>query len=234
MAAKTSFPGSESEHTYVEPRTGTEVFVRRKGDLIQDVYTYRDAHFLRPIGRKGVYGIDPEFDNGRVARFLRWKTGRNDLFVHATHTGAAYDLLIQDHGFILIGEDDNNRVRGKSHLKEPQGPTRFGQEKSLADVRARITWEKWAAEKARQEGHEDLARGHDNAHGPRPGQAVEMRGELATYYGVVVGHEDGHAMVQWANGPTTGVAPSRLRVVPAEYAGIGPAEWAVVRRHRVR
>jgi len=163
MAAKTSFPGSESEHTYVEPRTGTEVFVRRKGDLIQDVYTYRDAHFLRPIGRKGVYGIDPEFDNGRVARFLRWKTGRNDLFVHATHTGAAYDLLIQDHGFILIGEDDNNRVRGKSHLKEPQGPTRFGQEKSLADVRARITWEKWAAEKARQEGHEDLARGHDNA-----------------------------------------------------------------------
>ena len=61
-----------------------------------------------------------------------------------------------------------------------------------------------------------------------------MRGELATYYGVVVGHEDGHAMVQWANGPTTGVAPSRLRVVPAEYAGIGPAEWAVVRRHRVR
>ena len=48
-------------------------------------------------------------------------------------------------------------------LKEPRGPSRFGQEKTLADMRARIAWEIWAAEKARQEGHEDLARGHDNA-----------------------------------------------------------------------
>ena len=78
------------------------------------------------------------------------------------------------------------------------------------------------------------ARGGGATHGPRPGQAVEMRGELATYYGVVVGHEDGYAMVQWSNGPTTGVAPSNLRVIPAEYAGLGPAEWAVVHKHVAR
>ena len=66
------------------------------------------------------------------------------------------------------------------------------------------------------------------------GQAVEMRGDLATYYGVVVGHEGGYVMVRWTNGPVTGVSPSNpnLRVVPPEYAGLGPAEWAIVRKHR--
>jgi hypothetical protein len=48
--------------------------------------------------------------------------------------------------------------------KAPAGPASgFGKEKTVADFRARIAWEKWAAQEQRREGHEALAQGHDLA-----------------------------------------------------------------------
>lgn len=53
---------------------------------------------------------------------------------------------------------------GRDPAKAPSGPSSgFGREKSPADFRARIAWEKWAAKKARQQGHEAVAQGHDLA-----------------------------------------------------------------------
>jgi len=107
--------GGTEEYTYTDPRGHGEVMVVRDGDLIVDMYTYKDAHFLTPIGRKGVYGIDEDFDDGRVARFLRWKATANSLFLHVNHRGAAYDLLVRDHGFTSGSREPNRDPSEPSH-----------------------------------------------------------------------------------------------------------------------
>lgn len=47
-------------------------------------------------------------------------------------------------------------------MKAPRGPASgFGKEKTAADYRARIKWERWAAAEQRKIGHEAHAQGHD-------------------------------------------------------------------------
>jgi hypothetical protein len=101
---------SEGEFTYVN-KTKDRVTVRRRGDLILDVYTMRfpNANFLIRKGRSE-YRVDPVFDGSRDAQILRWKVGKTGLFVHATHTGAAYGFLI-DNGFTSGGEDPHEVSR---------------------------------------------------------------------------------------------------------------------------
>jgi hypothetical protein len=48
-------------------------------------------------------------------------------------------------------------------MKAPKGPKVFGQEKTEEDIRARIEWEMWAASKARENGSDAIAQGHDLA-----------------------------------------------------------------------
>lgn len=47
------------------------------------------------------------------------------------------------------------------HQAPPGPPSGFGKEKTHEDIEARIAWDRWAAAKAREEGHEALAQGHD-------------------------------------------------------------------------
>lgn len=52
-------------------------------------------------------------------------------------------------------------VRRKK-VPAPAGPTSgFGRETTVADIDARIAWERWAAEEQRRVGHEALAGAHD-------------------------------------------------------------------------
>lgn len=94
-----------AEYTYIHPRTQEEAMVRRetrRHGLVVDVYLYRDSKFLVPVGRRGLYKIDPEL--GYRYPWIKFKVGKNPLFVHATHPGAALGFLI-DQGFTSGGQD---------------------------------------------------------------------------------------------------------------------------------
>lgn len=60
------------------------------------------------------------------------------------------------------GLGDVTRV-GKVGKAPPGPPSGFGKEKTREDYRKRIDWEGWAAAKAREDGHEAVAQGHDMA-----------------------------------------------------------------------
>jgi hypothetical protein len=62
----------------------------------------------------------------------------------------------------LSGLGDVTRV-GKVGKAPPSPPSGFGKEQTREDYRRRIDWEAWAATKAREDGHEAVAQGHDMA-----------------------------------------------------------------------
>jgi len=65
-------------------------------------------------------------------------------------------------GVVLKRLPIENRLDGIG--KAPPGPpSGFGKEKTREDYRRRIDWEAWAAAKAREDGHEAVAQGHDMA-----------------------------------------------------------------------
>jgi hypothetical protein len=69
-------------------------------------------------------------------------------------------------GMIGVSPNDVEKVKAKqSGLgPAPSGPASgFGKEKTREDYRRRINWEAWAAAKAREDGHEAVAQGHDMA-----------------------------------------------------------------------
>jgi hypothetical protein len=52
---------------------------------------------------------------------------------------------------------------GKIGVAPPGPPSGFGKERTREDYRRRIDWEGWAAAKAREDGKEATAQGHDMA-----------------------------------------------------------------------
>jgi hypothetical protein len=73
---------------------------------------------------------------------------------------------------IMYGcKSSHDKTKPKGHkpyarreIVAPPGPASgFGKEKTLADIRARIRWERWAELRARHSGHEPIATGHQLA-----------------------------------------------------------------------
>ncbi|MEK7499296.1 MAG: hypothetical protein AAB649_01680 [Patescibacteria group bacterium] len=54
-------------------------------------------------------------------------------------------------------------MKNTSENSAPPGPSQFGHETTRDDISARILWERWAANQARDEGCEAIAQGHDLA-----------------------------------------------------------------------
>jgi hypothetical protein len=98
--------------------------------------------------------------------------------------------------------------------KAPTGPVAgFGRLKCREDYEARIAWERWAADKARSDGHEAIAQGHDLAARAYEERLERMEQRIATGYdgrsysfGSRVAHKDGRT------GVVFGVAPDLTRI----------------------
>lgn len=101
-----------SEFTYGDGRD--EALVDRdaeNGDVLR-VYTYHDASFLVPAGKKGTMKIAPEEAKLDVEKALRWRPGKNPLFVEASNPSVAYEYLV-DNGFESGGGDNEDPWEGK-------------------------------------------------------------------------------------------------------------------------
>ena len=99
-------------------------------------------------------------EQAQLVRWLLARTGRLELFPKGDGTEG------------LSG--DVTRV-GKIGKAPPGPPSGFGKEKTREDYRKRIDWEGWAAAKAREDGNEAVAQGHDMA-----------RADYITNYGLKV------------------------------------------------
>ncbi len=85
---------SYQEYTYVAG--SDEVMVDRDaqtGNVLR-VYAYHDASFLVP-GKPGTLKIDPCLDLIPKVKRLRWRVGRNKMFVEASDPKAAYTFLVR-------------------------------------------------------------------------------------------------------------------------------------------
>jgi hypothetical protein len=74
-------------------------------------------------------------------------------------------------------------------VNTPKCHKSFGQEKTEEDIRARIEWEMWAANKARESGYETVAQGHDLASVAYGEMLQKICGYKATINNII-SHED--------------------------------------------
>jgi hypothetical protein len=144
----TSQRGSASGLDEVSPRTrqGTRVrFNAHPGSLV--LYTHHPE-----IGEEGSVTTMPGFGK----RTYLPGPGGGLLYVDWDQSGT-----------IGVSPKDVEKANGKRFAAKssaPSGPASgFGREKTEADYRARIAWESWAAQTARQRGQEGIAQGHDLA-----------------------------------------------------------------------
>lgn len=99
MPRKNKYAGGFHEVTYTDGVD--EVMVHERGDLILAVYAYRDASFLDGGDRFPAY-----LDLKPAEKRLRWKPGKNPLFLYASNPQVAWEYL-QDAGFMVTGENED-------------------------------------------------------------------------------------------------------------------------------
>jgi hypothetical protein len=102
-------------------------------------------------------GFKIERDSGRGGYLLHYPEGEgNPKSVKTLKAAKAYIDT-------YMGDSGTEGLSGGVGKAPPSPPSGFGKEKTREDYRKRIDWEGWAAAKAREDGHEAVAQGHDMA-----------------------------------------------------------------------
>lgn len=137
-----------------------------------DLYRQKDA-FLANAYRKMKAGkYDPVLaiklwmhyvDRGAKAYAKEFATPRewSKIFPKDVRTEVAKRYEKSEREALQRGEYSKYVLPARDVKRAPPGPASgFGKEKTTADIRARIRWERWAEARARREHHNAIADGH--------------------------------------------------------------------------